>query len=133
MAKLIQQFPRFGDTYVGITMRAFIRQLEIALGKVQVNVGAAYTEVTSTHIVTSEDSLLIVDTTGGSIVITLPLSTLALVNDRFEIIIKKKVSANTVTINKTGTDTVDSGSSLTLTTVNSFYRLRAVTGGWISI
>jgi hypothetical protein len=133
MARLNQQFPRFSDKYEGALMRAFMRQLENALSLVQTFTGAAYKEISADYTVLAVDSLLYVDTTGGNVIITLPLVSQNNVNDRFEIIIKKKVAANTITINKTGTDTVDGGSSLTLTSVSTFHRLRAINGGWITI
>jgi len=64
-----------------------------------------------------------IDCTGGNVVVNLPAIS-AIVLDPFCYLFKKTdSSANTVTINRSGTDTIDSGTALTISAQNDGYFL----------
>ena len=133
MQKIAVRLPRFTDRYDGTIMRALIRVLEQAFQYVYYDNTKPITEVAGAHTLGRDDSLLLVDTTAGSIVITLPESTDDLIDARHTVNIKKTVAANTITLTPSGADTVDGAASMALTAINSAVTLRAVLGGWIAI
>jgi hypothetical protein len=57
--------------------------------------------------------LLVVDTSGGNVIINLP--SVAALTLPWSVGIKKRGAASTITVNRNGTDTIDTGTSLTLT------------------
>ena len=133
MQRISIKLPHFTAVYDGTIMRALVRMLEQALYKVYYDNTKPITEVSGAHTLGRDDSLLLVDTTAGSVAITLPESTDDLIDVRHTVNIKKTVAANTITLTPSGADTVDGAASMALTAINSAVTLRAVLGGWIAI
>ena len=133
MQRINIKLPHFTAVYDGTIMRALVRTLEQALYKVYYDNTKPITEVAGAHTLGRDDSLLLVDTASGSIVITLPESTDDLIDARHTVNIKKTVAANTITLTPSGADTVDGGASMALTAINSAVTLRAILGGWCVI
>jgi len=64
-----------------------------------------------------------VDTSGGTVTVTLPL---AASTPGKEFFIKKVAAANTLTVNPSGSDTIDGAASLSWTTDDASYTLYSV-------
>jgi hypothetical protein len=77
---------------------------------------------------TVNDDLLLVDTAGGSVSVTLPVSGAS----GKEFIVFKTNAANTLTILRSGSDLINGAASLPLTTSYSSLWLKAVAGGWVA-
>ena len=69
--------------------------------------------VSSATTLTAGDDLVLVDTTGGSVTVTLP-SAEQHAGKRFDV--KKMTAANTCTVQRSGSDTIDGGTSTAWTT-----------------
>lgn len=76
---------------------------------------------TTTYSITTSDRLVYGDTSGGSFTVTLPAASSATANTVYSV--EKTAAANTLTIAADGSDTVNGGSSLSLTSINSRYDL----------
>ena len=72
-----------------------------------------YRLATSATTLTENDDILQVDTTGGSVVVSLPVAA-SVPGKRFDV--KKMVAANTVTLDAAGTDTIDGAGTFAWTT-----------------
>lgn len=70
---------------------------------------------------TKQDRILLVNTSIGSVTLTLPSAA-----NKIELVIKKTVAANTLTIQRGGTDTIEGATSIALTAV---YSSRTLIGG----
>jgi len=98
------------------------------LGRIGYEVSLGYLEIDDTdspYTVTRDDEIIYVDTTSDNVTVTLPEISQIMVDARVEIIIKKKVAGNTVTVSRSGSDAVDEGTSTTLTSAGEFKRFRA--------
>ena len=69
--------------------------------------------IAGNYSVTSSDSVIVVDTSGGNVTVDLPTATLT---GKRLVICKETSDANTVTISPFGNDTIESSSSKTLST-----------------
>jgi hypothetical protein len=87
-------------------------------------------EVTNSQTLNLLDELVVADTSGGDIVLTLPPLESSQ-GARYSL--KKTGAPNTLTISGQGSDTIDGQSSLVLRLENSSLSLRATTGGWVII
>lgn len=110
------------------------------LGKLRYTVNRLIDEKGTTESITADatapadrNTLYIADTTSGNIVITLPEINAAMVTEKREVIAKKIVAANTLTLTPSGTNTVDGAASKAITTLNASARLIATTGKWVVI
>lgn len=66
---------------------------------------------------THNGKIINIDSTSGNVTITLPeISSLTL---PYNVALRKSVSANTITVNRSGTDTIDTGTSKTLSTIGA--------------
>lgn len=84
--------------------------------------------ITTNYTVDSDDDYILIDTTAGIITLTLPNAI-----SRRKLIVIKTAGGNNITISPVGTDTINGASSLTITTSYSPVRLKAITGGYITI
>lgn len=87
-----------------------LKKLENLLGRTPV-FGATRTVTAATTIIDSDDVVL-VDTTGGSITVTLPPAATNL-GRRFTV--KKMVAANTMTLDGNGSETIDGAATVAVT------------------
>lgn len=87
---------------------------------------------TGNYTMTLADQVLTGDTTSGSITFTLPAASSAFASGKGSWFrVKKLVAANSLIIARAGSDTVDGGASVTLTTVNSSVDIVAIsTTAW---
>lgn len=90
--------------------------------------------VSSATTLTAGDFLVLVDTTSGSVTVTLPLAAQH-PNQRYEI--KKTAAANTLTVQRSGSDLIDGASTKAWTTLNQTYGVQSAitaapaTWGWV--
>jgi hypothetical protein len=84
--------------------------------------------VTSAYIATLNDSIILVDATSGAITVTLPAAS-DCEQKRFTIK-KTDISANAVTIDGNGAETIDGAATKTLSTQYKSYELIAHGGSW---
>lgn len=87
---------------------------------------------TANYTVTTSDRLIYANTGGGSITLTLPAAAAPNANTVFSFV--KTSAANTLTVQRAGTDTLDGGTSVSLTALNA--RLDVVSDGisaWVSV
>lgn len=133
MGKLAVRFPDFLEVFDGHKMRALVSHLEILFARITVDdTRPAYTTTTSITL-GAQDDVVLVDTTAGNITITLPEISDTMIRDKREFEIVKAVAANTLTIDPTGTDTINGAANATTTTQWTAYRLRAATGLWVRL
>jgi hypothetical protein len=133
MGKLNVQFPRFIDVYDGRLMRAFVRQLELVLSRVEVIDFLPPYEITTNKTLGGTDSTVLANTSAGSITVTLPKISDAMIKNHTEFVIVKTAAANTLTVQPTSGDTIRGAASISTTTQWSSYRLLATTGNWVTI
>lgn len=89
---------------------------------------AVVRSVSANTTLTYEDDYVLVDTTAGSVAITLPASK---AGKEFEII--KIAAANSVTVDGDGSETICGSTTMLLTTQWSAANMKAVAGGWVLI
>lgn len=76
--------------------------------------------VSAAYTLTDADDVLLVTTSGGSVTLTLPVAS-TLPGKRYEI--KKMDAANTLTVQRSGSDTIDGATTLAWTTQYQSYSL----------
>ncbi len=87
--------------------------------------------VTTTVTLGALDNRIFATDAAGSFTITLPA--VAGVIDREYLIKKTNISANTITIDGNGAETIDGSANITLTAQYSFYWIHALSTGWMII
>jgi hypothetical protein len=95
------------------------------------SIAMSSTTITTTATLGATDNRVFASDAGGSFTITLPA--LAGVIDREYLIKKTNSSANTITIDGNGAETIDGSATVTLTGQYSFYWIHALAGGWMII
>lgn len=90
--------------------------------------GKVQRSVSTNTSLTTNDDLLLVDTSTGNIAVTLPKSGAS----GKEFVLFKTSGINILTINPVGVDTINGAASLTLTAAFGSYWLKAVSGGWVA-
>ena len=90
--------------------------------------------VSADTMLTAADFLVMMDTSGGSRTVTLPLAAQH-PNQRYEI--KKTSASNTLTVQRSGSDTIDGATTKAWTTLNQTYGFQSAivtapsTWGWV--
>ena len=130
LARIAVKLPDQSDQYVGRQIRAMVTQLETVFAKALYPTGGAPFTITAAHTVTATDELILADTSGGDITVTLPLISLQLVSGVFRVTVKKVSAANTLTVACTGSDTLDGAATLDITTNNAAATMYATDAGW---
>lgn len=82
---------------------------------------------TATLSLTWPDTLVLVDSTSGSVTLTLPPAATV---PGFRLQVKKTVAANTVTLDAHSTETIDGATTLAWTTQWQSYTIVAANGAW---
>lgn len=130
LSRLAAKLPDQGEQYVGRQVRAMVTQLEGLFARVTVDTGSPAFAVTANYTVTASDELLLVDTTAGSLTVTLPLIGETMIAGKFEVSIKKATAGNVLTILPTGADLIDDELSVIITAHNTSLTFKATTDGW---
>ena len=89
------------------------------------------THANSPYTPVATDTLLLVDTTGGAVVIDLPAASS---RNGYKLRIKDAKGdafTNNITINRNGTDTIEGLTALTISTNYGGYDLVPVSSGWV--
>jgi hypothetical protein len=133
MARLTAKFPGFGDVFDGGRMRAFIVQLEQVVARIIVDTTSPAYPVTGNITLSSGDEIVLVDTSGGDVTITLPEISDDMIREKREFEVVKVDAANTLTIDCTGTDTIVGEPDAIVTVRWTALRVRATTGNWVLI
>lgn len=133
MARLKVQLPRLLDIYDGRLLRDLVRQVEDVFGRLSVDNTKAETPVAGDRTVTATDSLLLVDTSGGNVQVTLPELDAGLIAEKFEVTVKKIDPANRLRIVPTGTATIDGYTAVDVFVSNTALQFRAVSAGWVIV
>lgn len=89
--------------------------------------------ITSATTLQIDDDVVLVDTSGGSVTVTLPAVTDAMIYNRQEHEVVKTSASNTMTIVPSGSDTVVGTTSVAATIQWTALRFRAISGGWVLI
>ena len=131
--RLTARFPNFGDVYDALRMRELVRHLEKLFYQVEVDTTVGAYSVTTATTLGSQDEVVLVDTTGGDITITLPGISDDMARSKREYEVVKTVAANTVTIVPTGADTVVGDASVVVDLQWTALRFRATSGNWVLI
>lgn len=79
------------------------------------------------YTVATADDILLCNTSGGAITVTLPPA-----GRGRRLTILRITGANNVTVNPSGSDTIDGAASATVTASYTPLRLKATSGGWYS-
>lgn len=107
---------------------ATYQRLRQALNRLMGNNYTFINAAVSPYAITADNAgLVVLDASAGSIVVNLPATT-ALSSMKLEFL-RVDGTANTVTVNRSGTDTIDGATSFTLTEANSGRTIRSNGGG----
>jgi len=87
------------------------------------------TTVDEDYTAVTTDGTVVADSTAGAVTVTLPAA--SEMEGRTLIVKRIPTSANNVTVEADGTDTIDDGTDFVLTASYDSLTLRAVSGGWI--
>ncbi len=129
MSHLVVQLPRFEDQYDGRRQRELVRRLEEILAKVRTGFTREPRAITTNTQLDSDDGLVLVDTSGGSITITLPPIGAAFLEDHKEFHVKKTATANVLYIESTE-NIDDSAVGVSVRGTNTSLTFRASSAGW---
>jgi hypothetical protein len=110
MSKLITRASVAGATLVGSALKTSLTGLVDALNSAGIQEGARTTVSVSTTLTLTQAGLVLVDATSASVVLTLPSSGLA-TDDAVFLFRRLDSSANTVTVQRGGTDTIESSTA----------------------
>jgi len=133
MSKLATRLPDFADVFDGTKMRALVQHLEQVLARVTLDTtSGAYTR-TADFTVDHEDGVVLVDTTAGSVTVTLPIISDWMIRSKYEVTLVKSVAANNMVVAASGTDTIIGYANITSAVVWTVVRVRATTGLWVRL
>lgn len=113
MSKLFTRATVAGVTLTGANLKATLQALWDALNTGGFSDSSRATVSTTSTLATTQCGLLLIDATAGSIVLTLPASG-ASADDAFFDMRRIDSTANTVTVQRAGADTVNGGASTTI-------------------
>lgn len=133
MSHLGLRLPNFGDIYNQRQMRDLVRQLEQAFARVDVDAHYGAYTTTANATLDKMDEVVLVDTSGGDVTITLPEISDDMVRDRREYETVKTTAAGTLTVAPTGSDTIMGAADAVVTVQWTALRFRATTGNWVLV
>ncbi|MFC5524006.1 hypothetical protein [Polaromonas jejuensis] len=113
MSKLFTRATVAGTSLTGASLKATLTALWDALNTVGLSDVARTTLTANATLTTTQCGLLLVDATSGNITLTLPASGAAS-DDAFYNMRRIDSTANTVTVQRAGSDTIEGGTSFTL-------------------
>lgn len=133
MSRLAARFPSFSDVFDGNKMRAFIAQIENLFARINIDETLpAYSVATNTTL-GAADEVVLVDTSGGNVEITLPEISDSMIRTKREFEVVKIEAANRLTITPTGTDTILGEPDAQVYAQWTALRFRAATANWVVI
>jgi hypothetical protein len=133
MGRLTARFPSFGDVYDKLRMRELVRHLESLFAQVIVDTTRGAYEVTGNTTLSGDDEVVLVDTSGGDVTITLPGISDSMVRLKREYEVVKVDAANTLTIAPTVGDVIMGEPDAVVTVQWTALRFRATPGEWVAI
>jgi len=133
MGRLAARFPSFGATYDSLRMRELVRHLEVLFGQVVIDTTRGAYAVTSSTALGSEDDVVLVDTSGGAVTVTLPVISDSMVRLKREYAVVLTDATNTLTVAPSGTDTVVGDTDVVVTVQWTALRFRATPGNWVIV
>ena len=133
MGRLTARFPSFGDVYDKLRMREFVRHVETLFAQIIVDTTRGAYGVSADKTLGVDDDLVLVDTSGGDVTITLPEISDGMVRLKREYEVVKVDAANNLYIDPTGSDTICGESSSVVSIQWTALRFRATHGNWVAI
>lgn len=128
--KLALRLPDPPRLYDPERLRAWMVDIEAVIGRLRTGTGLpAKSPKTANYSITAEDEVVLVDTTGGNVTITLPAISQGMIDSQFDVTIKKQATLYSVLISPTG-DTIDGHTGVAITVNNTALHLRATADGW---
>lgn len=122
-------FPRIEDTFDAQTLREMVRVLEIAFSRLQEDQRRGAITVSANYTLVKEDSLVLVSpVASGTVTITVPEVAQWMIFQKWEWHVKL-IAAGTLNLTPT-VSTIDGSASVSTTTVNTSYTIRATADGW---
>ena len=131
--RLTAKFPNFGQAYDALRMRELVRHVESLFAKVVVDTTVGAYTVTGDVTLGVDDDVVLVDTSGGNVVVTLPEISDQMVRDKQEFEVVKTIAANRIEIVPTGSDTILGEPDALVFAQWTALRFRATTGNWVAI
>lgn len=122
---------RWGPTFDQGIGNIIVDQIEKLIATVAPFARSAPRTVTGSVTLTIRDRFIIANMTGGAVTVTLPAVNDAMIARGHEITIKRSGASNTLTIQRSGSDTIDGATSLSPTRDKTSVRFVAATGGWL--
>lgn len=133
MSKLAIRLPDPADEYDVGRARATVQVLEQALARVDIDVTIGAYTATGNFTLAARDDVVLVDTSGGNITVTLPGISDEMVKLKQEFELVKVAAANTLTIAPTGADTTLGEPNTVVTVQWTALRFRATPGNWVIV
>lgn len=133
MRRLNLRLPDLGDQYAPRKQRAMVQSLEQQLSRVTVDDSNGAYSTTGNFTAGTQDGVVLVDTSGSSVTVTLPEISDDMVRDKYEVELVKISAANTLRVLPTGTDTILGEADAVITVQWTAIRFRAATGNWVAI
>lgn len=131
--RLSAKFPNFGELYDPRRMRELVQHLEALFYRVIVDTTrGAYTVSTNTTL-GEDDDVVMSDTSGGDLTVTLPEISDSMVRNKREFEVVHIASVGATTVAATGSDTVMGAADALLAVQWTALRLRATPGNWIAV
>lgn len=130
MSKITIQLPKLGNEYVGSLLRDLARQVEQTFARITEDRTVGQTSVSGDYTVAMTDSLLLVDTASGNIVVTLPLVDRWMIDEKLTKEVVKIASANYIRVLPQGTDTINDEPDAFIYDKDTALAFRAFDDGW---
>lgn len=114
-------------------MRAMVTHLEQLFARVHVDDTRPAYPVTANTTLTALDEMVLVDTSGGDVTITLPEISDDMIRAKREFEVVKTEAGGVLYVTPTGTDTIMGEPDAIITAQWTAIRFRATTGNWVAI
>ena len=131
--KLRVKLPDQPENYDPRRIRELVRTLETTLARVEVDSTIGAYTATGNFTLSASDDVVLVDTSGGDVTVTLPEISDEMVRHKQEFEVVKTTTAGTLTILPTGTDTILGEPDAVVTVQWTALRFRATTGNWVVV
>lgn len=126
------QFPKFGTAFESAIANRIIASIEKWADSIVSDLRRApIRSVSGTASLTLTDQFVVADMSGGNVTISLPTASTWMIARCHQITIKRSGGANTLTIQRTGSDTIDGATSVSPARDKTAMTFVAVAGGWL--
>ncbi len=133
MSTAAVRLPDFGVEYDGAKLRKLVRSVEDTFSRIPLDSTVGAYAVTGNTTLDERDELVLVDTSGGAVTVTLPAISDAMVRAKREYEIVSTDSTNDITVVPTSTDTVVGDTSVLIEVQWTALRFRATSGNWVIV